>query len=34
MTFTPSANTSFSASVIFWGMVCAILAKLNELSPL
>lgn len=31
MTFTPSATSSFSAGAVFWGMVWATLAKLDEL---
>ena len=31
MMFTPSATGSFSAGVVFWGMIWATLGKLNEL---
>ena len=31
MTFTPSATSSFSAGAVFWAMVWATLAKLDEL---
>jgi hypothetical protein len=31
MMFTPSATSSFSAGVVFWGLVWATLGKLNEL---
>jgi len=32
MTLTPSANSSFSAGVVFWGLVWATLGKVNELA--
>jgi len=32
MVFTPSATSSFSAGAVFWGMVWASVAKLDELA--